>query len=338
MKVVEEPRQATADLSEAETLAAEAPIKEARQRQRKRQFFIGIVVLIVGVASGIWAVSSGRSATGPPAPNKPAQVGTAGSTSSAGSRHANPLKLVGTWRVIATGQHRAPIVSLSSLGLLVWTSCGSMSGTWNANQEGLFVGVLSGGPPACLLGKNSAADLNPKWLAAATAYRDSGSDELLLGPTGSVLARLDPTTVPKALRKGVLPVYLHPLVTPQLRKLLIQVNSPLPTGLVPAMERQLVGHWVPANPTVGHWRQTPYLAFTRNGNWSGSDGCNGLGGRWSIGPGGTLIVVSMPSTLMGCNNVNVDWWLYRATRAAFQGRTLVLVDAAGKATGRLRRG
>ena len=60
MKVVEEPRQATADLSEAETLAAEAPIKEARQRQRKRQFFIGIVVLIVGVASGIWAVSSGR--------------------------------------------------------------------------------------------------------------------------------------------------------------------------------------------------------------------------------------------------------------------------------------
>ena len=37
-----------------------------------------------------------------------------------------------------------------------------MSGTWNANQEGLFVGVLSGGPPACLLGKNSAADLNPK--------------------------------------------------------------------------------------------------------------------------------------------------------------------------------
>jgi hypothetical protein len=171
MEVVEEPRQATADLSEAETLAAEAPIKEARQRQRKRQFFIGIVVLIVGVASGIWAVSSGRSATGPPAPNKPAQFGTAGSTSSAGSRHANPLKLVGTWRVIATGQHRAPIVSLSSLGLLVWTSCGSMSGTWNANQEGLFVGVLSGGPPACLLGKNSAVDLNPKWLAAATAYR-----------------------------------------------------------------------------------------------------------------------------------------------------------------------
>jgi heat shock protein HslJ len=330
--IVLEPRQTTTDLPDAEAL-----IKEARQRQRKRRIFVGIVVLVVALASGIWIASAGGTKA-PSSSKKPGPVKSAGAAGLGSSRRANPLQLVGTWRVVATGEHPAPIVSVSGLGLLLWKSCGWLSGDWNANQQGLFVGILNGGVPACVLGTNSAADLNPRWLATATAYRGSGSDELLLGPNGGVLARLVPTTVPKVLRKGVLPAYLHPVVTPELRKVLLQANRPLPTGLVPAVERQLIGHWFSANPTVGHWPQTPYLAFTPNGNWSGSDGCNGLGGRWSLGSSGTLVVVSSPSTLIGCNNVDVGAWLSQATRAALQGRTLVLVSAAGKVTGRLRRG
>jgi len=335
MKVIED-RQAARDREDAEALETAALIKEARQRQHRRWLVIGMVVLVVLVASAIRAASGGRSATKPPSSSKPVPVKTASAAGSAGNRHADPLQLVGIWRVIATGTLPAPIVSVSSLGLLVWTSCGSMFGTWNADQQGLFVGLLGGGPPSCLLGPRSRANLNPKWLTAM-GYARTGHDELLLGANGTVLARLVPTTVPRALAKGLLPAYLRPVVTPALREALLRVNRPLPSGLAPALARQVVGRWVPANPVLAHRPQAPYLSFSPNGNWSGSDGCNGLGGRWSIGPGGILAVVSGGQTLVGCHNVNLGESLSEATRAAFQGRTLVLVSAAGKVTSRLRR-
>ena len=61
MKVLE-PHQPETD----EHLDADALIEEARQRHRKRRLFIGIIVLIVAVGTGIWAASGGKSATKPP--------------------------------------------------------------------------------------------------------------------------------------------------------------------------------------------------------------------------------------------------------------------------------
>jgi len=334
MAVIEEPQRDTA----SNPPDADALIEEARQRQRKRRFLAGTVVLVVAVASGIWAASSGGSATKPPSSSKNAgQLKSPGTPGSTGNGRANPLQLVGIWRVTATGERRTPIVSVSSLGLVLWASCGWISGEWNANQQGMFVGILDGGVPACLLGTRSNANLNPRWVTAS-AYRHNGRDELLLGANGLVLARLVPATVPPALAKTQLPEYVHPVVTPRLRKVLLRVNSPLPSGLEPAEGRQVVGRWIPANRHTGHWQRAPYLSFNTDGRWSGSDGCNGLGGRWSVGHDGTLIVVSTASTLVGCNNVDVGEWLSEATRAAFQGPTLVLVDAAGETTGRFRRG
>jgi len=292
-------------------------------------------VLTVGVASGIWAASGGRSATKPPAPSKVTQVKTAGLSGSTGTRHANPLSLVGTWRVIGSGQRRAPLASIGSLGLVVWTACGWMSGEWNADRQGLFAGILSGGVPACA---SSYANLNPPWLAA-TGYKGAGRDELLLGADGRVLARLVPSRVPPSYAKDMSPDYLHPVVTPQVRKVLLQVSRPLPAGLVPASGKQLLGRWVPAKASPGHAPHQPYLLLNADGVWSGSDGCNGLGGRWSLGSGGTILVAAGPQTTMLCTGITfVGEWLVQATRAGFQGRTLVLVNAAGKVTGRLRRG
>src|SRR5271165_5044593 len=157
MIVTEESRTAIRDLPEERGVAAEALIKEARQRQHRRWLVVIAVVLTVGLASGIWAASNGRSTTKPPAPSKATQVKTAGLSGSTGSRHANPLSLVGTWRVIGSGQRRAPLASIGSLGLVVWTTCGWMSGEWNADRQGLFAGILSGGVPACAF---SYANLN----------------------------------------------------------------------------------------------------------------------------------------------------------------------------------
>jgi hypothetical protein len=61
---------------------AEALIEEARQRQRKRRWFIGIIVLVV-VAAGVWAASGSGSATRPPATSKkPGHIKTPASTPS----------------------------------------------------------------------------------------------------------------------------------------------------------------------------------------------------------------------------------------------------------------
>jgi photosystem II stability/assembly factor-like uncharacterized protein len=50
--------------------AAEALIKEARQRQRKRRLFVAAAVLIVAVASGVWVSSNDGSAVKPPSTSK----------------------------------------------------------------------------------------------------------------------------------------------------------------------------------------------------------------------------------------------------------------------------
>lgn len=72
------------------------------------------------------------------------------------------------------------------------------------------------------------------------------------------------------------------------------------------------------------------------GSWTGSDGCNGLGGRWSVGAGGELLATAGPETTIGCENVAIAQWLTTAVTAALDGGTLVLLDAAGTAIGRLQ--
>lgn len=65
MKVHEAPQPDKVEYPDAEAL-----IEEARQRQRKRRFFIGIVVLLVAIGSCIWALSNGGSATKLPSSSK----------------------------------------------------------------------------------------------------------------------------------------------------------------------------------------------------------------------------------------------------------------------------
>ncbi|MGA2527660.1 MAG: META domain-containing protein [Acidimicrobiales bacterium] len=332
MIVPEKSQELIIDAADAESLEAEALIKEARQRQRKRQLFIAVVVLVVALGSVIWVASA--AGTRAPSSNKTGPGKSAGGAGLAGSRHANPLQLVGVWRVTGTGQHRPAIASIGGLGLVVWQSCGWMSGDWNANQQGLFAGILSGGVPACA---SSYASLNPAWLAA-TGYKGDGRDELLLAADGRVLAHLVPTTVPPSYARAMSPDYLHPVVTPQLRKVLLQVSRPLPSGLAQVSTKQLRGRWGPAKASPGHAPHQAYLSFNADGDWSGSDGCNGLYGRWSLGSGATILVATGPQTTMACTGMTpVGGWLSQATRAAFQGSVLVFVNAGGKVTGRLRR-
>ena len=79
---------------------ADALIEEARQRQRKRRWFIGIIVLVVAVASGVWVVSSGGSASKPPSTSKkPGHTKTPASTPGSAKKAvtSGAVTAVGPW-------------------------------------------------------------------------------------------------------------------------------------------------------------------------------------------------------------------------------------------------
>jgi hypothetical protein len=244
----------------------------------------------------------------------------------------DPLALVGSWRVTdASGEEQAAVLRLAR-DLSLWRQCGWLMGAWRASPEGLFVAHVSGGSGDCASG---GSDLTPEWMRAATRYRVETDARVLLDERGDVVARLlpggRPTPGPDIASSAAEP----PVVTDDLRKQLAPAAA-LPRGLEPAEKARLVGRWVPVDGAVGGVPQAPHVLLTSEGDWSGSDGCNAQGGRWTAGAGGSLLAVAGPQTLVGCAGANVGGWLSGASRAGFDGAVLVLLDSAGQELGRLK--
>ena len=77
-------------------------------------------------------------------------------------------------------------------------------------------------------------------------------------------------------------------------------------------------------------RAGSYLTFETNGTWSGSDGCNGSSGTYTLGPNGAFHMVDHVSTLIACRSVPapIPYW---ATHAMISNGELVLA-APGRAS------
>jgi heat shock protein HslJ len=91
------------------------------------------------------------------------------------------------------------------------------------------------------------------------------------------------------------------------------------------------------NP-VGVWSESsdddsPYLSFTDDGNVSGYDGCNQMGGSWKATADG-IEFSDFASTQMFCEGV--DTWLMDATSAEVDGGTMTVLDEDGKELGELK--
>lgn len=82
-----------------------------------------------------------------------------------------------------------------------------------------------------------------------------------------------------------------------------------PAGVGPLERQELLGRWVPVVSRSDRWHEAPYVQFSQDGTWHGTDGCNGLSGRWSVDPDGGFEASSGPSTRIGCDNVNLGRWL-----------------------------
>jgi hypothetical protein len=311
----------------------------------------GLTVLLLAACGTGTAAGPGRPATPTAAPVP-----------------GDPVGLVGLWSVReAAGEEPGAILRIGD-DLSLWRECGHLFGFWRATAEGLFVANVDGGSNACYTGPASV----PAWLRQAVGQRTVGPDRLLVDRDGRTLARLVPGGRPTVGADTVPSEGEPPVVTDELRRRLAPA-VPVPAGLRPATADDLVGRWVPANGTGarvprppndgsgagvprppgggtgagvprppgggsgGSGLQSAHAELRADGGWSGSDGCNGQGGRWVAGTAGSLLAVGGPQTLIGCENVDVGGWLTGAARAGLTaGGQLVLLDGSGRELGRLR--
>lgn len=98
----------------------------------------------------------------------------------------------------------------------------------------------------------------------------------------------------------------------------------------------ILGRWFPADGTA---QGRAFAEFAPDGGWTGSDGCNGQRGTWTLGPGGdgAFDGTAGMSTMIGCENVPIARWIADADRAELHGGDLVLRDASGAQQARLVR-
>lgn len=296
----------------------------------------GMVAALALVAAG--AVGGcGSSKTPSPGPNVPGPT-TPIKTGPGGT----PDALIGMWRVTgAAGEPADTVVRLSSgdgSDLILFRSCGDFVGNWTASVSGAFVGYVTGFSQACLKPSSNSMDITPGWMANSRAFRVRGTERDLLAANGTVMARLLPakqplhptSDLPKDLRQ---PPTLDPITVHKLR----EVPQPLPPNAIAATATTILGKWIPYPGRHYQNGKTPYLEFSRDGSWSGSDGCNGSGGPWVLATGGELVTTSGPSTLIGCDGAPTGAWLGQARRAAIAANILTLYDPAGRMVARLTR-
>jgi hypothetical protein len=284
----------------------------------------------------VLALAGGLAGCGAGTAGGPAEADPAGRTAppSTPAAAADPAGLVGLWRVIgAAGEQDGAILRLADGQLSIWRDCGVLGGGWRADPAGNFLGSVDSSSGRCRLG----SDPQPGWLSRVARFRTAGAGRLLLDPAGGTVARLLPGTRPAHRPDIADSESAPPVVTAELRRRLAPA-APLPAGLRAATAAELARRWVPADGAGAGSPRPPYAELKPDGTWSGSDGCNGQGGRWAAGADGALLAVAGAQTAIGCNGVDVGSWLAEAARAGLAGDELVLLDRSGRELGRLRAG
>jgi len=216
--------------------------------------------------------------------------------------------------------------------LSLWYRCGQLTGSWRADTNGVFVGLIDG-VSRC---PDPKSDFTPAWLRGVTAFRATGDGRVLLDAGGGIVTRLLPVGRPApAPPLGVDPKSVRPpVVTDEARRRLAPA-APLPPALTAVARDALVGRWVPLPDQKS---RKPFAELRADGSWTSFDGCNGQFGRWAAGPAGALLAIGGHMTLLDCGNHPVGDWFQEASRAGIDGDTLVLLDRGGTELGRVRRG
>jgi heat shock protein HslJ len=301
----------------------ELVMSRGRRRRRRRAIAVsaGASLTAMAVVAGLLVANNlFRGGPSSPVPGPP------GGPPPGASSDADPEALLGVWAVSGTGERGEVRLRLGAREFEAVLTCGRLVGDWKANAAGQFVADV--GEFQCDSGAPTGPA--PGWLARAAGFRIEADGAVLLDASGSVLARLSPrpdSDVPAVVPDDAAAVAAFRAAS--------AIPAPLPDGLTPATAQRLVGRWLPVKPRSDNPREA-YLGINADGSWEGSDGCNGLGGRWIGGPDGLVMATMGVMTLIGCNNDQTAEAFPLARRAGFDGDVLVLVSAAGSEMARLR--
>lgn len=244
-------------------------------------------------------------------------------------RSADPVELVGLWRVHAEAEDDDTWLRLDADEFQLWRGAGFVDGGWDASESTLVATAWG------RVGEGGTGDLEPGWLVGTHTYRRTDEGWELLDDDGEPLATMTVDGAPEPIPSAVEELARAPEVTDEVRRGL-RPPVPLPEGLTSADADRLAGRrWVPAE---GSYDTDPHVVLHEDGSWTGSDGCNAAGGHWAVPDGGRLLSTVGPTTAIGCDGAPVGWWLGGAALAGFDGLTLVLLDREGAELGRLVRG
>ena len=234
------------------------------------------------------------------------------------------------WRVTeAEGTGPDSWLRLDGRDFTVWTDCGVAGGHWRASGGLFLAGVyMAMGGGNCLGGTGTpAASLD--WLLAATSFQKAGDGFDLLDRDGAVVAHLAEDGNPPTSPDYADSFTQAPEVTDEVRTLFPPIAA-LPEDATPVTVTELVGRWQPLELGDG---DPPFVEFVDDGTWNGSDGCNGMAGRWLLGDDGHFLATGGLSTLIGCFNSPAPSWLPAASLIGMVGDELTLYDASGAELG-----
>ncbi|MCL1898059.1 MAG: META domain-containing protein, partial [Micrococcales bacterium] len=208
----------------------------------------------------------------------------------------DPIDLINLWRVTAPGEQADTWLRLDAGDYQLWRSCGFWEGGWRTDGQVFFAAAPTGMSGACA-SEDGMADFDPvPWLAAAVTAEATTDGWRLLDADGAELAALTIDGAPPPDPNSADFYRQPPEITDELRGWMAQ-PAPLPAGVVPATSDLLIGKWVP----IENVSTEPFLEFTSDGTWHGTDGCNGIGGEWRlIGDQGALFAFSGGTTAIGC--------------------------------------
>jgi hypothetical protein len=194
MKTIEGPRQPETELPDAEAL-----IKEARQRQRRRWLFIGIIVIIamivIGVSYAIVNLPNARARhTGRSSPTKAVSRSRSHSLMAyvlnQGAGTVTPINTVTNraGKPIKVGK-QAQYIGVSLDGKTVYVGSGDLSTNANANVIPIPVGTNRTGKPV----KLSVVKMGD-WCTADIATTPNGKTDYLDVPSEGIVLPINVAT------------------------------------------------------------------------------------------------------------------------------------------------